>query len=138
MCSLSHLHAVYTQQSYICFLNCRLHSRTTVKAYRHDEPPRERGCGATVHQVCLYPNVQLSFAEQYSDVFSNPPIIVKIGAEAKTYYISKALIMQHSGYFKAAFGSDRFEEGASGEVSNAVLISRVLHICNQSPRHLID
>jgi hypothetical protein len=71
-------------------------------------------------------NIWLATADQHSETFSGPTIIVKIGKEEKPYYISKALAMHHSGYFRGAFNSDNFVEGAAGEVSTMVVIQELL------------
>lgn len=46
-------------------------------------------------------------------------VVVKVGPEdnQKAFHVHKGLVMHYSGFFRGAFGSENFQEGASGEVT---------------------
>ncbi|KAF2441470.1 hypothetical protein P171DRAFT_446355 [Karstenula rhodostoma CBS 690.94] len=51
------------------------------------------------------------------ETFLSRTVTVKIGPELKDYQVHKPLIMHHSEFFRAAFASENFKEGVSGEVT---------------------
>jgi hypothetical protein len=60
-----------------------------------------------------------AIADRDSEIYSGGVVNVIIGPEdnEKTFQMHKALAIHHSGFFRGAFGSDSFKEGATGEIT---------------------
>lgn len=57
-------------------------------------------------------------AIRHSDIYAGGIVHVKVGPEddEKIFSVHKVLLMHYSGFFRGAFGSMNFQEGATGEI----------------------
>ena len=63
-----------------------------------------------------------------NSALTQPTVAVKVGADEKTYYLHKGLLMEHSSYFRAALDPSKFKEGETGIILLPDVESKVFNL----------